>query len=224
MITRIERPDDEERSSKVDLAVTAFDDEMKGRGTHRQTLEIVPIPGTTSRAPDVPSRLPLRPGRYMVQVAASSEGHAGTVFVDVEVPDFAKERLSASGLLLQRTPPQPPADKSPGGALVPIVPTTARAWSARDRVTAFLRVYQGGKDRLVPALMTTRVIDGRNAVASNQEGELEVAQFGDERAADYRINVPIAHLSPGDYLLTIEAKLGARKVQRSARFTIVKES
>jgi hypothetical protein len=60
-------------------------------------------------------------------------------------------------------------------------------------------------------------------VASNQEGELEVGQFGDDRAADYRINVPIAHLPPGEYLLTIEAKLGARKVQRSARFTIIQE-
>ena len=40
----------------------------------------------------------------MVQVAGSSDGHTGSVFADVEVPNFSKERFSASGLLLQRTP------------------------------------------------------------------------------------------------------------------------
>jgi VWFA-related protein len=223
VITRIEPPGQPQGSRRVELAVSAFDGEMKAHGTHRQTLDIVSLPGSSVRAPDVPSQLSLRPGRYMLQVAATSEGHAGTVFVDVEVPDFSKDRFSASGLLLQSTPPMPPGDRPAVSNLVPIVPTTARAWRASDRVTAFLRVYQGGKDRIVPALMTTRLTDARNAVVSNQEGELEVGQFGEDRAADYRINVPIAHLSPGEYLLTIEAKLGARKVQRSARFTIVSQ-
>jgi VWFA-related protein len=223
VITRIEPASQPQGSRRVELAVSAFDGDMKAYGTHRQTLDIVSLPGSSARAPDVPSQLPLRPGRYMLQVAATSAGHTGTVFVDVEVPDFAKDRFSASGLLLQAMPPIPAGDRPAASNLVPIVPTTARAWRASDRVTAFLRLYQGGKDRIVPALMTTRLTDARNAVVSNQEGELEVGQFGEERAADYRINVPIAHLSPGEYLLTIEAKLGARKVQRSARFTIVQE-
>jgi hypothetical protein len=33
--------------------------------------------------------------------------------------------------------------------------------------------------------------------------------------------LPIAELPPGDYLLTIDAALGTRHLQRSSRFTIV---
>jgi hypothetical protein len=205
-------------AQRVEFIATAFDQEWKSQGAYRQTIEI-------GRGPqfEAIARLPLKPGRYEVRVAAESGRRIGSVFAPVDVADFARERLSASGLLLQRAPGLPVADRSVVADLVPIVPTTMRTWSARDRVTAFLRIYQGGKDRLVPALMTTRVTDARNAIASNQEGELEVGQFGDDRAADYRIDVPIAHLPPGEYLLTIEAKRGARKVQRSARFTIIQE-
>jgi VWFA-related protein len=222
VITRIERADGQQDARKVSLAVSAFDDDMKGYGTHRQTMDITATPGTIARAPDVPSHLPLRPGRYMVHVAASSEGHTGTVFADVEVPNFAKERFSASGLLVQRNPPLAAGDKGlAAGPFVPIVPTTTRAWRAADRVTAFVRFYQGGNDRVAPALVVTRITDDRNVVVSNLERSIEAAQFGDNRAADHRVDLPIAQLAPGEYLLTIEATLGTRRLQRSSRFTIV---
>ena len=47
-------------------------------------------------------RLVLDPGRYQLRVGVreSATGRTGTVFHDLVVPDFRKERLALSGLLL----------------------------------------------------------------------------------------------------------------------------
>ena len=98
--------------------------------------------------PDLAAHLPLAPGRYIVQVEAKSEDRAGGVAVDVDVPDFAKDLLSASGLILQRRPPAAFADQALAG-LVPFMPTTVRQFHADDDVAVFVRIYQGEKGRIV---------------------------------------------------------------------------
>jgi hypothetical protein len=75
----------------VALTATAYDSEGKPHGTLRQTMPIAPTAGAPIE-PDVPGHFPLRPGRYMVRVAATSEGSAGSVFVDIDIPDFARIR------------------------------------------------------------------------------------------------------------------------------------
>jgi hypothetical protein len=138
------------------------------------------------------------------------------------VPDFSKERFSASGLLLQRTPPGGSAGKPTAtGPSVPIVPTTIRAWRASDRVIAFVRLYQGGKDGVAPALVSTRITNDHNVLLNTLDHRIEPTQFGDARVADHQVDLPIAELPSGDYLLTIDAALGTRHLQRSSRFTIV---
>lgn len=206
--------------TKVALTATAIDIDSKSYGTQRQTMEVTSIPGSR-RHPDLPSHLPLPPGRYMVRLAAESEGRTGTVFVDVEVPDFAKSPLSLSGLVLQRSSASRVADKVIA-SLIPVAPTTVREFGAADEVTVFLRVYQGGKGRLLPVRMLARVTSERNNVTSNQDAAIEVADFGDTRSADYRVRLPVADLAPGHYILEVEAQSGARRLIRSARFTIVR--
>jgi hypothetical protein len=56
-------------------------------------------------------RISLPPGRYQVRIGAreSVSGQTGSVFYDLEVPDFRKERLMIGGLLMttpsvQQTP------------------------------------------------------------------------------------------------------------------------
>jgi hypothetical protein len=218
VVTRLE-PLNAATDRKVNLAATAIDTDSKSHGTHRQTIDISSRTGRRQQ-PDLPSHLPLPPGRYMVRLAAESEGRTGTVFTDVEVPDFTKDPLSLSGLVLQRSPATPVADKVIAD-LIPVVPTTVRDFDTGDEVTVFLRVYQGGKGRVVPVRMSAKVTNERNGVSSNQEAVLEVDEFGDTRAADYRVALPVAHLAPGAYLLEVEAQSGARRMRRSARFAIV---
>src|SRR5579871_374108 len=56
----------------------------------------------------------LKPGRYQLRIGAYSglRDTAGSVYADVEVPDFAKEPIALSGLMLTSTPalPAAPAD------------------------------------------------------------------------------------------------------------------
>jgi hypothetical protein len=205
--------------TKVALAATAIDTESKSYGTQRQTMEVTSTPGSRFH-PDLPSHLPLPPGRYMVQLAAESEGRTGTVFVDVEVPDFAKSPLSLSGLVLQRASATRVADKAIA-SLIPVAPTSVREFDTSDEVTVFLRVYQGGKGRVVPVRVAAKVTNDKNSVSSNQETMLEVEHFSESRAADYQAALPLAHLSPGEYLLEVEAQASARHLKRSARFAVV---
>jgi hypothetical protein len=207
--------------TKVALAATAIDADSKSYGTQRQTMEITSAPGSRMQ-PDLLSHLPLPPGRYMVRLAAESEGRTGTVFVDVEVPDFAKSPLSLSGLVLQRGAAARVADKVIA-SLIPVAPTTVREFSTADDVSVYLRVYQGGKGRVVPVRMLASVTSERNNVTSNQDAVIEVGDFGDARSADYRVMLPLAHLAPGEYLLEVEAQSGARRLKRSARFTVVSQ-
>ena len=206
--------------TKVALTATAIDTESKSYGTQRQTMDVTSTAGSRIH-PDLPSHLPLPPGRYMVHLAAESEGRTGTVFVDVEVPDFAKSPLSLSGLVLQRGSATRVADKAIA-SLIPVAPTTVREFGTADEVTIFLRVYQGGKGRVVPVRMLAKVTNERNSVASNQDTVIGVDDFGNTRSADYRVMLPVTDLAPGHYILEIEAQSGARHLKRSARFTIVR--
>ena len=86
----------------------------------------------------------------------------------------------------------------------------------------FLRVYQGGKGKIVPVRVSAKVRDEQNSVRSTQDATLETADFSAARSADYRVSLPLAHLSPGAYLLEVEAQSGARRVQRTARFSVLK--
>jgi hypothetical protein len=219
VVGRLDPRSDAVAFRKIDLAVTAFDLDGKSRGTQRQGIEIKTAPG--SRGPDLLSHVPLRPGRYMVQVAADAAGQSGSVFIDVDVPNFSKAPLSMSGLLVQRAPAAPVADKAIA-ALIPIAPTTQRTFAPGDDVTVFARVYQGGKGRLVPVRVSAKVTNARNDAVSHQDLVLEPEQFGEGRAADYRIRLPLAHLEAGDYLFEVEAKSGAPLVRRTVRFTIAR--
>jgi VWFA-related protein len=202
----------------VELTAMAVDLEGKTHGTQRQTMTITPS-ANAAADPDLPAHLPLRPGRYMIRVAASSEGKSGSVFVDVEVPDFAKELLSASALTLQRHPAAPITDKVVA-ELVPVMPSTHRQFLASDDVGVFVRVYQGGKGRIVPVQVSAKVRDEKNSVRSTQEAMLEPADFSTARSADYRVSLPLAHLSPGAYLFEFDAQSGTRRVRRTARFSV----
>src|SRR4051812_35853839 len=221
LATRIASPADATSDRSVALTTTAYDSEGKPHGTLRQTMTIAPKDGAPAQ-PDLPGHLPLRPGRYMLNIAGTSEGRSGNVFVDVDVPDFVKDALAASGLILQRRPAPPIGDKFLA-ELIPAAPTTHREFRPSDHVGVLLRIYQGGKGRVVPVRMMARVKSDSDAIASNHESMLEVENFSAARSADYELSLPLEHLSPGQYLLEVTAQSGARHVTRTARFSVVSE-
>jgi hypothetical protein len=59
-----------------------------------------------------------------------------------------------------------------------------------------------------------------DVVALHTETTLEPSRFARGRAADYRLDVPVAPLAPGDYLLTLTAGRDKAVVTRTLRFSV----
>ena len=75
-----------------------------------------------------------KPGKNQVRLSAHSAAAdtRGSVYVDVDVPDFRKEKLSLSGVVLNSALPSAPV--APARALrdvVPLAPTSERAFLTR---------------------------------------------------------------------------------------------
>jgi VWFA-related protein len=204
----------------IELSAMATDLEGKPKGTERRRITVAAAAGSY-KWPDLRAHLRLSPGRYVVQVAAKAEDEAGAAVIDVDVPSFSKDALSASSLILQRRPSPVIEDKALA-ALLPFLPTAEREFRSSDDVAVFLRIYEGGKDRIVPVRMSATVKNDKNAGVSNYESTVEATNFSDARSADYEVSLPLAQLSAGEYLLEVDARSGARSVTRTARFSVVK--
>jgi hypothetical protein len=145
----------------------------------------------------------------------------GSVYVDVDVPDFRKAKLSLSGVVLNSALPSAPV--APPRALrdiVPLAPTTERAFRTSDIVTAFLRAYQGGDDKLAPVALKIQILDAVGKSVLDRTETIDAARFTDERAADYQLRLPLSTLTTGDYLLTFEASSGKITARRDVRFQV----
>ena len=84
----------------------------------------------------------------------------------------------------------------------------------------FARVYQGGK---LPPVVTSVHWQIRNAddvVALDRKQDLEAAAFASAAGPDLRLDVPLASLPPGAYVLTIDVQAGASTVRRDLRFHV----
>ena len=121
---------------------------------------------------EILTRLDLKPGRYNLRFAVHNAalGKSGSVYAEVEVPNFEKDAVSLSGVAVSVAHGLAAAGKDLLADLLPVVPTTQRSFAAADRVSAFLRVYQGGKKPFVPIAMRVTIRDERDAVAFRRDG------------------------------------------------------
>jgi hypothetical protein len=122
--------------------------------------------------------------------------------------------------MFEVTPSIPAAPKGRLSSLIPIVPTVQRDFVAAEQVGAFVRVYQGGKDSLLPVVVTTQIVDGRNADVFTTSETLGPGRFAVARAADYRVSLPMAGLTKEPHLLRIAVTRGTTTAQREVRFTV----
>jgi VWFA-related protein len=183
----------------------------------------LPASGTDGLRLDTFSRLALAPGRYQIRLNAYSTvlQQSGSVFADVEVPDFTRSALTVSGISLgtAASPVSPRTD--PLAALLPIVPTSAREFSPSDAVVAFCRVYQGGSAALVPVSMKALVLDVRDQTVMDVPATLTADAFATGRAAPYQIAVPLDRMTHGPHVLSLTATLaGGTSVRRDLVFRV----
>ena len=64
------------------------------------------------------------------------------------------------------------------------------------------------------------VRNSSNVQVAERIEEIDAAQFNTARFADVVLDVPIARLLPGAYLLTVEGSAGTAVVRRQSRFEI----
>jgi VWFA-related protein len=188
---------------------------------HTVTLDLRPNPSGEVKY-EVLSRLDLKPGRYHLRMSAQSRafGKSGSIYHDVEIPDFSKAPLALSGVVVSATPQVTSGPRELIKPLLPAVPTTQREFVGHQGA-AFLRVYQGGKAPIAPVSINARIVDRSGRVAFERADAIAADRFNRHRAADYDFALPIDRLSQGAYLLTFHATLGPDvAATREVRFIV----
>jgi VWFA-related protein len=211
-------------ADEIEVLARAYDMQATSRGADRIVFRLGLRPGGDDDEVryEVVSQLRLKPGRYQLRAAAHSSvlDASGSVFYDLDVPDVTGAGVFMSGVVLSVAPPPVSIPKGRLAALLPITPTAERTFGPADQVTAFLRVYQGGRSPLVSVPVAVRIVDSRDAVVFETTERLGPDRFASGRTADYRLSVPVAGLTPGPHLLTLEAGLGGTRPRRDVRFLV----
>jgi len=204
----------------VDVLARAFDTEGRAWGTRNLTVKLGL--NAAARGPvsyEILPRLALPPGKYEIRVAVRTEdGRSGSVYTFVDVPDFSQSGVSLSGIVLEATPSIAAVPRDAYLDLLPVVPTARRDFGASDRVSALVRVYQGGSHALVPATVITRIVDAKNEQITKSTRELDPSLFKD-RAFDHRFDLP-RNLAAGEYLFAVEITAGGKTSDRALRFRV----
>jgi VWFA-related protein len=205
----------------IELVAAAFNTNWKQVAGATQRFALRPS-NVGARFSETTLRLNLPPGRYEVRTAMrnTADDRTGSVFTSVSVPDFSREPLSLSGLVVECPSVGAATPDDLAGVVPPLRMTTVRQFSAAQQAAVVVRVYQRRTTTLIPVRLGTRVVDGQDRAVFTTEAVLEPAAFDAERHADYRVDLPLARLSDGEYLLTLEASAASTVVRRNLRFMV----
>jgi len=211
---------------QIELLIKAYTADGDQKASDTQLIQLT-VPAARAEVEhsryDLLARIDLpRPGKYEVRLSAHSAAAdtRGSVYVDVEVPDYRKEKLSLSGAILSNAlPADPVAPPRLLRDVVSVVPTSERTFRSTDAVTAFMRLYQGGNDKLTPVGLKVTIQDAGGKQIFNTADTIAPERFNADRAADYQFRLPLDKLDAGEFLLTFEAAAGKSTARRDIRFT-----
>ena len=171
------------------------------------------------------SRLDLPPARYQIRVGAfeASGGGIGTVPYDVDVPDYSRTPFALSGILLTSsadtfvTPNPDPELKD----VISGPPVVTRRFSPLETLTLFAELYDNSSQTTHTDTVVTTVRDARDGqTVFESRDELEASSK--VQALGHRKDVPLKGLSPGMYVLRVEAtsSIGEQSTHREVMFEV----
>ncbi len=221
------------RTENVEVSIDVFTNEGRQRSSKAAKASVTLRPGPAGVVGyEILSSLPLAPGRYQLRIGARlvSDGATGSIYYDIDVPDFSRNAVSMSAIALSASPgvTSTRADAMPW---LPMRPTTARLFERTDTVTAFARLYQqsasqsssgrmpaqmmqqGQRQSAVPVHARVVDADGREVWTVNES--LDGARFS-QGHVDITLAIPVGTLKPGAHMLAIES----RNLKQSIRFTV----
>jgi VWFA-related protein len=196
-----------------DVAIGVFDHRARHVETRNLFVEVpasapAGAPDTTPRQTLARSSLTLEPGRYEIRVGVEdvATGTVGSVYGYVDTVE--DEDVGLGGISIKTGP------SGPSGAEVP---TLRRTFARSEAVTLFTQVRRRDPRR-GPVVLRARVTDTSDRVV------LQIAQpverLTDAGVADVTLPLPVADLTPGRYLLTIEATQRDRSTRRAVPFEV----
>jgi VWFA-related protein len=200
----------------LELSVIAIDTTGKIKGGDRNVINMGLKPETRERVSQtgirMNTRLNLPPGRYQMRVAAreSGAGHIGSVNYDLEGPDFSKEPLTMSGIVIASASGAQVMTAKPDEELRTVLPapaTAMRQFSQNDALAIFAEIYDNEPQTAHQVDITTTVLtdEGTTAFTTREERSSSELQ-GKKGGYGHTTQIPLKDLSPGLYVLKVEAK------------------
>ena len=212
------------RTEAVDLRVGAYNTDGKVFATATAKGHVVLRANATGAAEyEMVTQLSLKPGRYQVRLAttAGNPPQSGSVHLDVVIPDFERDPLSMSDLLLDASKRPASASESAGTRLsIPLTPTTKRSFAVFDIIKAFARVYHGADVGQSNATTRWIVRDESDRIVWTRETTVGAEAFEASRSADVSVELPLFGFAEGPYLLTLQVTRAGRTVERHSRFKV----
>ena len=146
----------------------------------------------------------LPPGAYQLRVAAREEtsGAYGTVFLDVAVPDLARETIAIDSVVIGSSTTGATPTAAPQRALLqtwPVLPTTRREFNMSETLVAFIQLSTL-KVEQASVRVEVEDADGRPVAGTTYEAGPESLKAG---GAPIAHQVPLSAIAPGDYVLKV---------------------
>lgn len=82
-----------------------------------------------------------------------------------------------------------------------------------------MRVYQLAAREPAPITARLRIVDGEDVERVSDEVHLDAKAFAESHSADVVFDLPLASLTAGDYLLSVDVIAKDRIQQRTIRFS-----
>jgi VWFA-related protein len=216
-----------------ELSVIALDASGKVRGGDRNLVNMGLKADTRQRVVEhglrMQTRLEVPPGRYQLRAAAreSGAGRIGSVTFDLVVPDFSKETLAMSGVVIAAASTQHTLTAKADEELRTLLPapvTARREFPSGDMLAVFAEVYDNEPRTQRTIEISTAVVDdtGRTVFKTSEERSSRELQ-GKAGGYGHSAQVPLAGLAPGLYVLRVEAmpRAGSREpIVREVPFRI----
>lgn len=204
---------------KLQLQATALTARGETRASQGEVAQLKFRSGVGEDAQyEILTRLSVPPGRYQLRVAAQSTllGRNGSVYTEIDVPDFSGAGVQLSGVLLSADPGWRLAQSESGAGMLPLPPTTVREFDSATSVRAFARVYDRSH---AAAMVRASIADEQGATVFSSESAIAPGVFV-QGAADYQVALPMASLKPGRYLLTLDTGAKQKAPPRQVRFSV----
>ena len=220
--------------NQVELSLFNVNEEGKAQRGVRAMLNLTIRPETYQRVQTdgvrANPRIILPPGRYQLRVGARENlsGRTGSVFYDLQVPDFSRRPLMIGGLLLTAPSSQQSFTAVPDPAVAKLLPgsaTSRREFRQSDTLSLLSEIYDNNVSRQLRNIDTTVRLIGESGIEaftahdSLTNGGVDTQKW---EAFSYAKDIRLKSVAPGRYLLRVEADVrGTNATDRPSIETVI---